>query len=620
MTVSGTSERVKSPFQKELEVSGAQIKRLTNCMLNKIFDLTVKGSQRRNQMLIFLFLALGTFFIIRAHSLADWGTQIGNLFSYFLRPQFALDNQNTPIIFFNFVLEAFKPEAFRFLPIFVVPFVIALQSAAIYLADIFELEDVGVAREFILQVALTGSGKSIAIGNSEIAEKYKNSPIYLIGGPGKVVVELDSVALFEKPDGRPHVIGPTVKGKATLEGFERFRQVIDLRDQYTDPQNPVDVNSRSLDGVPVGTKDVRFVYSVWRGDKSRTAESPHPFGNDKTIEDLVYKQSSKVVDATPPSVPPEAGSLSGAILGVIRGELGGFMSKHRLAEYLASIGMPEVEQARKLEDEIAKAGNRIVSESDPLRPREVPSPPDFQPRSSVSDLFDQFTEGFTSSTSNPGVQLQWIGVGTWKMPTRIIDEIITGKYLEAWRISWENLGRSSKEAIDSLQEESKIQQTLRLIQKVPLARFNDNSKENHRDIMRELLLGYREQLIEIIELLVKSRRAVPPSLGKAINHIETVLGIKHWIGVAGSSSSSDADEDFSGPIPKSSPPPSTTGVPPGPDFSYEEQILYDHLVLISGLDEEGVDRLIEYERQNAPHINRADLIQRAIDRRIRDNR
>ena len=191
--------------------------------------------------------------------------------------------------------------------------------------------------------------------------------------------------------------------------------------------------------------------------------------------------------------------------------------------------------------------------------------------------------------------------------------------MEAWRVSWENLGRSNKKAIDDLQEEAKIQQTLRLIQKIPLARFSDDPKENHRDTMHGLLLGYREQLIEIIELLVKSRRSVPPSLRKAIKHIETILGIKHWVGVAGSSSPSDADEDYSGPIPKSSPPPSTTGVPPGPDFSYEEQILYDHLVLISGLDEEDVERLIEFERQNAPHAIRADLIQRAIDRWVRDH-
>lgn len=571
MTVSGSPQKVQGAFQKELNNFGDQIRRLANCLLNKIFDLTVKGSQRRNQLLIFLFFALGAFYVIRSHSLADWGTQISNLFSFLFNAEYARANTTTLKIFFDFVKEAFRPEALRYLPIFVVPFVIALQSAAIYLADIFELEDVSVARDFIVQVALTGNQKSIKIGNGEIAENDKSSPIYLIGGPGQVLVELDSAVLFEKPDGRPHVIGPSVKGKATLEGFERFRRVIDLRDQYTDPYNPVDVNSRSLDGIPVGTKDVRFVYSVWRNEKPRTAEYPHPFGSDKTIEDLVYRQSSQVVDAIPPSIPPEAGSLFGATIGLIGRELGGFMSQHRLAEYLSSISMPEVEQARKLEEEIAKASNNVVSESGPVQPREVPNPPDFQPRSTVSDLFNQFTEGFTSSANNPGVQLQWIGVGTWKMPTKIIDEIITGKHLEAWRLSRENIGRGSEKAINGLRQEANLQQTVRLIQKIPLARYQDSSKENHRDTVHSLLLGYREQLIEIIELLVKSRRAVPPSLRKAIKHIETVLGIKHWVGVAGSSSGSDAEA----PSPKSrssnSGSETSTGVPSIPPVSPNEQ-------------------------------------------------
>ena len=620
MTVSDTPQKTKSAFQSELVNFGDQIKRLVNCLLNKIFDLTVKGSKRRQWMLILLFLALGAVFIMGHHSLAEWSEQIGNLLSYLLSPEYARENLDTPGKFVIFAWEAFRPEAFRYLPIFLLPFLIALQFAAIYLADIFELKDVSIAREFILQVALTGNHKSIRIGNGEVAEKDRTSPIYLIGGPGQVVVELDSVALFERPDGTPHVIGPTVKGKATLEGFERFRRVIDLRDQYTDPQNPVDVNSRSLDGIQVGTKDVRFVYSIWRNDKPRTSEYPHPFGSDKTVEDLVYRQLSTVVDAIPPSIPPEAGSLFDTTIGVIRRELGGFMSKHRLAEYLASISMPEVEQARKLENDIANVGNKVVPESDPVQPREVPNPPGFQTRSTVSDLFNQFTEGFTNSASIPGIQLQWIGVGTWKMPTKITDEIITGKHLEAWRLSRENVGRGSEKAINSLRQEAGLQQTLRLIQKIPLARYKDSSKSSHRDTINSLLLGYREQIIEITELLAKSRRSAPPSLSKAIKHIEDVLGIKHWVGVTGSSSGPGAGASSAGPTPTGSSPETPTGAPSAAPVPPDEQALYEYLLQITGNDANRAERLIEFERNAASNDDRVELIQRAIERRWRDNR
>ena len=104
---------------------------------------------------------------------------------------------------------------------------------------------VKVARDFIWEVALTGSDKTIRIQQGEISEESRQSSNYLIGGPGRVIVDPDSVALFEKPDGTPHIIGPTGKeprGRATLDGFERFRQAIDIRDQYVDLR---DQDSRS---------------------------------------------------------------------------------------------------------------------------------------------------------------------------------------------------------------------------------------------------------------------------------------------------------------------------------------------------------------------------------------
>jgi hypothetical protein len=611
MTPPGMPLRAKSAFQVELEVSGRQFKRLANCLMNKAFELTVKGSRRRNQMLIFLFLFIGVLFVLAAHSRADWQAEIGNLFSYFLDPSYASNNPNTPSLFFSFVLSAFfKPQTLRYLPVFLLPFIIALHSAATYLADIFELQEVRVAREFILQVALTGGGESVRIGGGDVSEKERHSPIYLIGGPGKIEVELDTAALFEKPDGKPHVIGPTVKGKVALEGFERFRQAIDLRDQYTDS---LDVTSRSLDGIPVGTTDVRMVFSVARDKRGPTTESPYPF-DEKAIETLVYGQACRVVlDGPNPSECDP--SWSNVIQGLIRGELSRFMGGHPLAEYLASIGIPEVEQARQREEEIVEIGNKVVSNGDPLQPRNVPDPPDFQPRNNLSSLFNQFTEGFSDKASQRGVQLQWIGVGTWKMPTKITNEVITGKHLDAWRLSRENMGRGSQGALGGLRQESQLQQTLRLIQKIPLARFGQRSSQtpemSHRDILRDLLLGYREQLIETVELLVKSHRAIPPSLGKAITHIETVLGIRHWVGPAGSTTGS--------PRPRTAGSTSGTGVPSTPPVSPDEEALFEYLVQISGNDRERAIRLVELERKQVPEAERADWIQMAIEHFRRDN-
>ena len=105
-----------------------------------------------------------------------------------------------------FVCDAFfGPQTLRYLPVVLLPFIFALQAAANYLDDIFELGRVDIARDFILQVALTGNRKHIRIREGQIHPDDMDSPIYRIGGPGQVEVELDSVALFEKLDGRPSI-------------------------------------------------------------------------------------------------------------------------------------------------------------------------------------------------------------------------------------------------------------------------------------------------------------------------------------------------------------------------------------------------------------------------------
>ena len=561
MTVPDTQQKPESMFQKEQRKLGETLKRLGNCFLNKTFDLSLKGSQRRQQAMTVLFIGAGVIFTLSYHPIDQWTAALRNIFQYLFNPEFMRANPQTPIDFFRFAFGAMlAPKTLRYLPLFILPYLIALQAAATYLADIFEIKPadiVEVAREFIRQVAFTGAHKSITIRNGEIAEQDKKSPVYLIGGPGQVVVELDSAALFEKPTGQPHIIGPTVKGKVKLEGFERLRQAFDLRDQYTDP---LDIKTRSIDGIPISTTDVRMVYSVWRDGKESSTETPHPF-DEKAIATLVYSQTARViVDGPYPSELPS--SWTGAMQGPIRGKLGAFMSTHRLAEYLASIGTPEIERARQLEEEIVKVGKEVVAEDDTLEPRNVPPQPEFKAR----HIFSQFAEDFNKTSSSKGVQVAWIGVGTWKAP----NEIVTGKHLEAWRLSRENITRGNQGALNSLRSEAELQQTLRLIQDVPLARFRQSTGKEHKNIMQDLLIGYREQLIETIVLLKKSDKSVPDSINAAIKHIEKVLKIKHWVRGADSSPGEDAGEVTSSDEDPSDPPPGPSkGVPSTPD-EYDE--------------------------------------------------
>jgi hypothetical protein len=600
MTVSATSQKAQSAFQRELEDFKKQFARMANCLLNRVFDLSVKGSQRRKQMLIMLFLGTGVLFTLTAYSLGDWRAEIGRLLQYFFNLSYAQQNPDTVTQFFEFTFGAIlSPRTLRYLPIFILPFILALQSAAIYLADIFELSDTKVARKFILQVALGGGSETLHIKNGDVVEKDRNSPIFQIGGPGKVTVELDSVALFEKPDGKPHLIDSTKTSNNILEGFERYRKALDLRDQFLElsERDKSSVIERSLDGMWIKATDVRLLYRVYRDKLKPSLEQPYPYIKEAVFK-LIYNGESRVPrDGTPlqkskdaqdsdklyPSAPQMV-----TIDGLIRAELGKFMRKHKLTRYLSSYGQPEYETALKREEEITKIRSLVADPKDPVESEKVPSPPKFESRPKITSLFTEFTSEFTREAIKRGVDLQWIGIGTWKS----LDDIIPEKHIEAWKISMENLSNGSESAIEKLGQDTKTQKKIQLIQDVPSARFKKD-RANGMDydfIVQNLLLAYREQLVKVKELLEESGRPVPKEISYAINYIDSVLKYI-WVG--------------KGDVP----PPSTIS----------EETWYELLLQITGKDRKRVERLIENERKIAPGAERKELIRRAIIRLLRSN-
>ncbi len=533
----------KTALQRERRIFDELSARLVDALLNRIFDLRPEKARNRMRYLTFLFMISGfmvSMIVSADHSLPEWIGRIQLLFLFIFNPDFAqaavLEGRNHVNEFLTFAWEALTdPRTLQYLPIILAAFFIALHAAGLYLADIFELPDISVARRFIMEVALTGSDDVIRITKGEIFDEHRSSPNYLIGGPGKVTVDLDSVALFEKPDGTPHIIGPTGKekgGKATLEGFERFRQAIDIRDHYVDLRDQDDkspsVKSRSLDGIPITATDVRLMFSVYRDGKKATVDEPYPF-SPKSIEKLVYSATSKV---TPDQPNPSAFEFSwiNNMISLIRGKLGGFMSERNLTLYLASIGQPEFEKAKQREEAIAQQERQLTPAGDePAKGKEIKPPPEFTARYKITNLFNQFAEEFTKNARDRGVELHWIGVGTWKTPLDIVPE----KHLEAWKVSRENLRKGSKEAIDKFETETILLKMMTLIQDVPIASYNNKvvTAEDRKNAMRTLLLDYRQQLVEAAEFMRAKGEAVSPGIRQAIAHIDDILGL-HWVGLS----------------------------------------------------------------------------------------
>lgn len=470
----------ENALQKEQRLFGELFDRLINALLNRLFDLSPARAARRMSYIFVLFLLTGVLITLTTYPLGLWVQRLQEIFRYLLVQSYAATYDGDPFIkLIDLLIKAVTdPHILQYLPIFLAPIFIALHAAALYLADIFELEDVAVARSFVWGVALSGSNETIRITQGKVAEQHLDSPAYLIGGPGKVMVDLDSVALFERADGTPHVIGPTGKepgGKATIDGFERFRQAIDIRDHHVelrdqDGKSP-SVKSRSRDGIPITATDVRLMFSVYRGENAEPSpEFPYPFNKD-AIERIVYKSVSRV---TPDQVNPSAFEFSwiNNMIGLIRGRLGGFMNERNLTEYLASTGTPEFEKLKQREDTIAEQVRRLTKPTDEsASPKPLKPPPAFTARYKITNLFSQFTEEFTKSARNNGVELHWIGVGTWKTPPEIA--IVSDKHLEAWKLSQDNLKAGSQETMSKAESDAILGKMVHLIQKTPIEAYQE---------------------------------------------------------------------------------------------------------------------------------------------------
>ncbi|MFZ5885800.1 MAG: hypothetical protein ACOYYI_18720 [Chloroflexota bacterium] len=583
----------QSALQRERDLFGELFARLRDSLLNRLFDLSPARAARRRAYLTVLFLLSGVVIILYYYPPAVWTEPVRKIFNVLLSETSTAAQLEAAINDFGRFLLAVLTDAriLQYIPVFFASFFMALHSAAIYLADIFELEDVSVARKFISSVALGGSDLVIHIRAGEVEEESRSSPAYLIGGPAKVVVALDSVALFERADGTPHVIGPTggkPGGKESLDGFERFRQAFDLRDHFIElrgyDDNSKPVESRSLDGIPVKAVDVRFMFSVFRGDNpKRTDENPYPFVED-AVKNLVYKAASRVA--------PEQESSSVldplwriTMTALIRKRLGDFMSLHKLTEYLASIGAPEVEKAQQREDTIFREIQELTRAGEELERKDIKPPPPFFPRPQIKDLFERFAEDFTSQANESGVELHWIGVGTWEVPA----ETIPQKHLDAWEQTQKNLKDGSDDAMKKVNKEATFKKMKELIAKVPLGAFEqiiaaakpskkakaeqkkeektapekpepeeekmaepsaddeikeilevlqnlkDDKKEeadpktpSHDHQIKALLLAYRNHIKETIEFLRAKNEQVPENLVSAVRFIDN-LGA-HWVG------------------------------------------------------------------------------------------
>jgi hypothetical protein len=570
--------------------------------LNKLFDLTIRGPGVRH----YWALVAGVGFVACAfivHAILHYVP--------FLTPAHEFQLSTLPLFFFLTVG--------RLIIILFIPAYIAMTMAGYYLADIFELKDPTAAWDFIGELSLGGATEIIHIRDGKVSEESLNSPALLIGGPGLVLAEFDSAALFERADGTPHVIGlANAKPEAgkldiILDGFERLREpIINLREQYIgNPSGePITVTSRSLDGITVSAADVRGVFSLRRKTdddyQAPSIQNPYVF-NALDVENLIYKQAVAVLSEGPYSS-GQPSPWTDTMHDLIRGSLSEFMCQNNLAEYLASIGAPEIELGEFREDTIL---SKTLQFSDELPDSTSPNitKPKFHPRTELMSRFTKSTDGFSSRAQERGLELHWIGVGTWKIPNEITSEVINDQHLEAWRINRENAARSSDPAIDSIADEAYWNEKIRLIQAVPLAAHEKNqAKHADQDVLIECLLqDYWEQIGIALEIYYKNgaRSSELETIENAVLKIEKLLRIKvpygrHFVG--------------GGPMSKVRSHSASTAAndaPPAPTSRFEAE---QYQILLSKLEGnyKVAEGMIANEARRYPNLKREKLIERIV--------
>ncbi len=615
--------------------------RLIDAILNRLFDLRPQVATFRLWSIILLFLFSGFVISLFYYPLPVWLGHIQDIFGYLLNPDYIPNFPGDP--FYNLASYAYTaftdPRVLQYLPIFLAPFFIALHAAANYLADVFELDDPRVARHFVQAVALTGSNESIRISNGVVLEEDKNSPVYLIGGPGRVLVNMNSAALFERPDGTPRVIpadANPANRRVRLDGFERFRQAVDLRPHLIELRDEdgrsAEIRGRSLDGIPISATDVCFQFTVFRNGQFPNPGNPYPFLQD-AVQGLVYGATSMVRPdlPTPSKFEP---NWPANMVGLVRGRLGGFMNDHSLVEYLASIGLPEVDRYNARADQLTDAVEELTHSTDTDMPAvETKNKPPFTPRDEIKfELFNLFATDFVNTQRDRGVELYWVGIGTWRAPIEIFPTTgtVPEHHIEAWKLSRENLKKQQKIDRGIYRAEAIVQEFSTLIQEIPVAKpLSASTPDESIAAMKELLNAYRLQLIQAVEFMRAKRRSVPQIIVQAVDCLNDVLS-ESWQRPDNIDPDNNCPPSYgfeSKPTRTSQPGLPSPGLPTSgapstideaPDRQRSEESLFTELVILVQGDTDVANRLIEQQQRLFPKESRGKWIERARDKLLHD--
>lgn len=271
----------------------------------------------------------------------------------------------------------FSPQVLLYLVPVVLAMMLAFQIAAQYLADLFELESVGIASRYLLGSVLGIRYPVLTIDRGQVQELDRSSPLLRIGGPGYLNLHLGFAAVFETIEGEPRIYGPgSAQSRFFIQGFERLRDVIDLRDQLRELD---EVRTTTRDGIVVHARDVQIVFRAF-GGTNRPPGGRYQ-AEARSILSLVYG-----------GIAGESGvqHWTEKLPDLARQELQAFVANRTLEQFLA---LPEQSEAGQPPD-----GRQMTVHI---------------PRRQLTASFH--TAERQQRLKDLGLELVWVGVGTWEV-------------------------------------------------------------------------------------------------------------------------------------------------------------------------------------------------------------
>ncbi len=355
---------------------------------------------------------------------------------------------------------------------------LGLRGGALYLADLFELEDSSIAFRYLMGALFGLAYDHLEINHEALERLNQSSPLLRIGGPGYITVHLGFAAVFEAAEGRPciKIFGPSER--QFIEGFDRLREVVDLRDQLI---TVGEIRALTRDGYVVYARDAQMLLRVHSGGRSRSLRDPYPF-DPAAVRRLVYGQAVSQGGAR---------RWSQGLGQIVADEIARFVREHTIEEFLA---MPP---ASYLEGRDQQQDHRKAFHL------------------SREELTRRFhTEASRARLRRRGLEMDWVGVGTWEVrdpPSPAQGPGMGNAIVGTWRAL--QRARQTRDpdylplqsALASQQAVERVLQSL--VEAWRQARCHS------------LLAEFDEQLKEMRRALVLDDLELPPYFERALEHI-----------------------------------------------------------------------------------------------------